>query len=500
MTANPLHQVTTALRYVRPETYPAFPYDPPHQFPELIPNAVRTDPDNYVYSAVRDALADLELDRDNYGTVQWNPFREYVRPGDRALLKPNWVLHQNRSGTDEFDSLVTHTSVLRPLIDYLIVALDGRGTITIADAPLQNCDFGEVVRRTRIADLVDIYQSSVSGICFSIIDLRKTLMSTSGGRAVGPHRQEYRGGDPLGYTMIDLGQESLLTDLDHRHRRFRVANYDFMKMRPHHNSQRHEYLISNSVLEADFVINVPKLKCHIKAGVTGALKNLVGINGHKEYLPHHTNGPPCLGGDQYPAYSRLLPLANRIYDSYWRAHRRNKVYRSAQSIVVRLLLGASRVLEDAYTFDGGWSGNDTIPRTTLDLNHALYFFDAHVGGLSRSPVRSVLHIVDGVVAGEGNGPLSPVPVAAGAVMGGWNPLSVDICGARLIGLDPMRVALLRYGLCHRNSCFLQYTCSTTESLVIEDGRPTRLADIRSLEFCLPRGWEDVRMRVTTSLD
>ena len=53
---------------------------------------------------------------------------------------------------------------------------------------------------------------------------------------------------------------------------------------------RHRYLVARELIEADVVFNVPKLKTHKKAGVTGALKNLVGINGHKAYLPHHRKG------------------------------------------------------------------------------------------------------------------------------------------------------------------------------------------------------------------
>ena len=100
-------------------------------------------------------------------------------------------------------------------------------------------------------------------------------------------------------------------------RDFRVTMYDHRLMQAHHDQRKHEYLVSNSVLDADLIINLAKLKCHSKAGITGALKNLVGINGHKEYLPHHTNGSPAEGGDQYacrsmgeavaqPALRRLL--------------------------------------------------------------------------------------------------------------------------------------------------------------------------------------------------
>jgi len=37
-----------------------------------------------------------------------------------------------------------------------------------------------------------------------------------------------------------------------------------------------------------------------KAGITVSLKNLVGINGDKNWLPHHTEGNPNNGGDEHP--------------------------------------------------------------------------------------------------------------------------------------------------------------------------------------------------------
>src|SRR4029450_3442025 len=54
-------------------------------------------------------------------------------------------------------------------------------------------------------------------------------------------------------------------------------------------------------MDADVLINLPKFKTHKKVGITCALKNLVGINANKNWLPHHTEGTPDLGGDQLPA-------------------------------------------------------------------------------------------------------------------------------------------------------------------------------------------------------
>ncbi len=486
-----------AIRHVSVVAYPEYPYCPPELYPELCGICAQTDPTNLVYEAVRNLLADLQLDRDNFGGSAWNPFRSYIAPGQRAVIKPNWVLHANQSDTQEIESLITHTSVIRVVMDYLIRALDRYGTIEIADAPLQDCDFQELTRRSLIKELVDEYRERFPGIYFSVLDLRKTVLRNPNQRVLGIEKQVSQSGDPRGYAMIDLAHESLLTDVQHRFRRFRVANYDHRLMNEHHNRTTHEYLVSNSILSADFIVNVPKLKCHIKAGITGALKNLVGINGNKEYLPHHINGFPGSGGDQHRQRNHVMPLVNRVNDDYWmQSAERSRVRNMSQSLFLGILRRVARLLPIAGNeaaagmFNGGWSGNDTIPRTTLDLNNALYFYDVDTQRLEVTALRKVLHIVDGVIAGEGYGPLRPTPKEAGVVLGGLNPLLVDICGAKLMGLDPMKVPLLRHGMVHEKSRLSDSSLTLEDLVIVEDGRRTRVSKVRNLEFDIPQGWRD----------
>jgi len=102
------------------------------------------------------------------------------------------------------------------------------------------------------------------------------------------------------FTLFDLGRESLLEPISDNRSRFRVAWYDHRLMAKTHHPGVHQYLVAKEVVDADVIINLPKLKTHKKAGVTCALKNLIGINGNKEYLPHHRVGGPKTGGDNYP--------------------------------------------------------------------------------------------------------------------------------------------------------------------------------------------------------
>lgn len=47
-----------------------------------------------------------------------NPFNGWIGSGGCALIKPNWVFDRNPAGYS-FDSLITHSSLIRRLIDFL---------------------------------------------------------------------------------------------------------------------------------------------------------------------------------------------------------------------------------------------------------------------------------------------------------------------------------------------------------------------------------------------
>ncbi|MGP8012549.1 MAG: DUF362 domain-containing protein, partial [Halobacteriota archaeon] len=78
------------------------------------------------YAAVRDVFARLGMDTENYGTKSWNPLGDLIKPGKEVLLKPNFVLHENRAslGTEQ---MVTHGSLIRAALDYVSIALNSKG-------------------------------------------------------------------------------------------------------------------------------------------------------------------------------------------------------------------------------------------------------------------------------------------------------------------------------------------------------------------------------------
>jgi hypothetical protein len=193
-------------------------------------------------------------------------------------------------------------------------------------------------------------------------------------------------------------------------------------------------------MEADVFINLPKLKTHKKVGITCALKNLVGINANKNWLPHHTEGTPDQGGDQFPAATTKA----RLEHAWMGAAKRWLRHRPQLSRLFVPVKKAGRLVfgdTQKVVRSGNWHGNDTCWRMVLDLNKCLFFFDA-AGQRRRQPLR-YLAVVDGIIGGEGNGPMAPDAKPCGVVVAGTHPVAVDCVAATLMGFDWQKIWLLK---------------------------------------------------------
>ena len=246
-----------------------------------------------------------------------------------------------------------------------------------------------------------------------------------------------------------IDHTSLLEEVSHNADSFRVSDYDPAETISVHRKGVHRYLIAKTVLEADLFINLPKMKTHQKSGITGALKNIVGINGSKAHLVHHQLGFPSQGGDEFPEnVSRLIYCQARLRERF---QKRSKVVfkllKRGWEVVKKLrgikTIGTKENLGGTfYVGSGSWYGNDSIWRMVYDLNMIILFAHADGGPLRAGPQRAVLSIMDGLVAGEGNGPLQPLPVKADALLASRNPFLIDFAMAKLMGFDVRKIRLL----------------------------------------------------------
>ena len=427
-----------ALRRMNgPAGYPpaaAAPYGPGEAFPEFPAPAPGVAP-NPVFALVRGALRDLGLDAARFGTPQWNPLGDLVKPGGKIVVKPNLVLHRNE-GPGGMDCMITHPAVLRAVLDYVFLAKPAQ--VVLGDAPLQGCDFERLLDFGDLRAVIGHFQGR--GLPLEVRDFRRTVM-----RSEGDLKQVAEDLRPESeYVRVDLGADSLLEPISKDWKKFRVTVYDPRKMRAHHRPGRHRFLIAREILEADLVVNAPKLKAHKKAGITCCLKNLIGINGNKEYLPHHRKGGADggRGGDNYARGHWQMTGAENVLDFANRLRGFPRIYRFCERAAWWLMVRASRT-DASVQLEGSWHGNDTIWRTCLDLNRALLYAGAD-GQMRETPQREEISIVDAVVAGQGEGPLAPEPLATGAVFAVRNPAVGDFLGARLLGFAAAKIPLLRH--------------------------------------------------------
>jgi hypothetical protein len=359
-----------------------------------------------------------------------DPLSGMVDAGGTVVIKPNFVRHFNECRDAGPDVVVTSWEILYPLIDMALERVGAEGRVVLADAPMHDCDPDLILARGRWEEARGHYASA--GYRLDFLDLRQERWTLTEGvirnRAPLP-------GDPSGYVVCDLGAESEFEGLGKALRRLRGASFDDADTRRHHSGGRHEYLVSRTVLAADLVINVAKFKTHAKIGITSATKNVVGINGNKNWLPHWRAGFPGRGGDQFPKRTTGALLRYVLLEALWPFMKSSAL---AALVASALKLVHGRGVR-GLAGGGGWSGNDTTWRMVCDLNKVLAHFDgdgrASAGGLR----RRVLHLVDAVIAGQGEGPLGPEPVPAGFAGCSEDPVALDAACARMTGLDYARI-------------------------------------------------------------
>ncbi len=416
------------LAWTTPGYPKAVPFHPDTAYPEYTgPVSAKA---NGVYDSVRNTLRDLGLDAARFGKPEWNPIGDLVEPGGRIVIKPNLVLHANE-GKGGLDCLYTHPSVLRPIIDYALKAKPA--SLIVGDAPVQVCDFKALMAQG-FEQLITYVRSN--GAHISIKDFRRTIsMRKPGALKVQTELQ------PLDqYALVDLGTNSLLEPIAADYKKFRVTMYNPDLLPENHQPGRHRYLVAKDILEANLVINVPKLKTHMKAGVTLALKNLVGINGSKEFLPHHRKGAANRGGDNYEKFTMPKWLLENLLDWFNRHHLDKPGFYGKGTRLAFKLQWFDKIRGLPINVEGGWHGNDTVWRMCLDLNKILLYADAS-GMLQDRPQRVTLHLTDGIIAGDGEGPLRVDAVPLGAIIGSLNPAAHDWITTRLMGFDPVAVPI-----------------------------------------------------------
>ena len=462
-----------------PESTHAFSPDerfPEYRYDQISP--VRND----VYRAVRNCFAQAGLDRARLGTPDWNPLGELVEIGSRVFVLCNFVQHRRRNErAEDFIAKCTHGSVIRAVIDYLLIAIGESGQVVFGNAPLQSARWEAVLHETGARAVVEFYRSAGQNV--EAKDLRLLVAE----RGLSGNITHWEERDAHQVTLVDLGKTSLLAGLQNDARaKFRVTDYNPDRTDQYHSNGSHNYVISKQLLNADVIFSLPKLKTHQKVGLTCGLKGFVGAIAHKDCLAHHRFGSVQNGGDEYPSDRfGILEATSRFHDSVQRS--------SSKALGGNLLRAVDRVTR--RTIDqltpvtaGSWYGNDTAWRMALDICKILFYANRS-GVLSKSPQRRHLILVDGIVGGEGEGPLSPSAVHAGILLFGDDVALCDWAAARLIGFDPRKLPILNKAF--GKAPFVISNVDPVLEPLFFNGRTESLVDViasNTMPFKPPQGW------------
>lgn len=380
-------------------------YSPSVCYPEYQFECIAKE-DNKIYDIIREGLYRLGYDSENYGKKEWNPLGRIIKPGGVILLKPNWVMHENpEEQYHDMDCLVTHPSLIRAVMDYVVIALKGKGKIILADAPMAQCHFDELMQKVHYDKIVEFYAKY--GIEVILKDLRGCMFDDNENKLGVNNVTVLEDSEGV---IVDVGKMSAFNEYTRKEiDKLKAPKLDPLKMKEHHTVGKHEYSIHRDILEADVIINLPKPKSHRKAGMTACCKNFIGANVRKDLLPHLTYGSKQEHGDAYQKRNILLALSNACNEKYDYYTFRNK---NRSAVLFRVLKGFFRrvgMKAAKETFwEGSWYGNDTMWRTISDVDNAIYYANKE-GILEGKRCRTVFSVCDMIISGEKEGPLCPSP-------------------------------------------------------------------------------------------
>jgi uncharacterized protein (DUF362 family) len=380
--------------------------------------------------------SDYNIDKIRAIVSSWETvFNNIIDTGSTVVIKPNWIRDSHKCLCNEWVQVITHTNIITCVLEIVLKLLNGNGKVIITDGPQTSSCWQYIM--ARMEPELWLKMGLKHNIDVSIIDLRDHEWIIKGDIIVNRNNLP---GDPKGSTICNLGPYSEFIGKTVPQLGFCGADYDQSETNAAHSNGNHFYKVSRTVLEADVFINLPKLKTHKKAGITCSLKNLVGINTYKNWLPHHSEGTLSEGGDQFPENGIRATIEgsfSRAFYNFLLNNPKTAIYLIPFKKVAKIIFGDTR----KTIRNGSWYGNDTLWRTVLDLNKILFYAnsDGSLRECRPENMKKYISIVDAVVSGDGNGPDMPDKIETGFLLLGTNPVSVDTVCAKIMGFDYKKI-------------------------------------------------------------
>ncbi len=346
----------------------SFHYDETMTYGGKIPYGSR---DNPVYDAVWKTVARLCL-----GTSR-NPLQSIIKRGDTVLIKPNLI--------DHLPGSYTRPEVVRPMIDMAVAG--GAARICVADAGINFIETEQVLDATHYSEMVRCLQRRHPAIKIEALNLNK--LPRWRWVFLGEDSSFYNSGYRDDEIAFDYGKPLL----NHPY----YLTVDRLGRTPRGKSAGC-YAISDDVLNADVVINMPKMKTHWTMLATLSMKNLVGCTMASTYDHQAGDG----------ANLARIPHCHVRKTNYFE--------------------------------------NDIAVRVLQDLHKIILYCDKH-GRLKKRKQRQYLTVIDGIEAMErsqttlyeqkGKRRMNRV------VLAGQDPVSTDMVACRVMGYDYRQIPVLK---------------------------------------------------------
>lgn len=446
--------------------YPNTPYNPNKKFEEFYgfhKYNFTIDDKNHIYEMVRNCFIELELDKENIGTIKWSPFKELVKKWDNVVIKPNLVYHSHPLGKEWVLSMISNASIIRPIIDYIILATEWDVKITICDVPLQSANWEEIIKNSWIKDLVDFYTSK--NININLIDLRLEISKQNKEWIIISRDKKIR--DPLWYTAVDLWNESALMPIIKFHNKFEITDYWSWTVPKHHNFEKNEYYIPNTILNSDLFINIPKFKTHRKAWITFWLKNIIWINWDKSWLAHHRKWSIKDWWDEYDKLTLNSLLRTNLI---WYL-KQNKFWIFIVKIlywIYRLIVLKGKEPKKVYMewnnkpiTEWSWYWNDTIWRCIKDLNNIIFFADKK-WNITKKQQRKYLIIWDWILWWDKEWPMEQTPKYPWLIIWWFNPVYTDSIAATIMWFNYKKIPQIYESFKNENFKLCEYNYDEIE--------------------------------------
>ena len=128
---------------------------------------------------------------------------DFIRPGERVVLKPNWVKEhdERRPGTGHWEHVVTHPAVIEGVVRWVAPRLRNSGSIVVCDAPQTDTSFAKIREYCGLDSLVARCRNDFPSVKIELLDLRPEEWHAVDGVTVSKMKLP---GDPLGSTHVRL--------------------------------------------------------------------------------------------------------------------------------------------------------------------------------------------------------------------------------------------------------------------------------------------------------